>query len=358
MILLSINRFLKIALFSTVLAYSQSPYAHDGICSYGGSTDSLNKNLTIDPITLPSVSWSGAANAIPPIWVTTSVNGSKLSCSFRTVTSKMTFTAQTAPTGKFITVNGTSYPIFATPTNGIGYILALNTLSNAPVIIGSGTLFIGNNDSMDGNGFKFNQRLQLVSMGTLPNGSFTIPSMTLGTLSIIPTTNPTDYGGSITGNTQTRQLISNATTITLAAKTCSPTINNIQVTFPELFIYKDTFWANPVPQNFNLGLNCTQGPINAYITFSDANTPGNNSNILSLDPTSTASGVGIQIKYNNGPPINYGLDSPNAGNSGQFLLQSNLSGLVSLPFTASLIKTGTMKAGSFTARATFTFSYQ
>lgn len=352
--------FFKIIFVSIILLSSYHAHAagHDGICAYGGGIDDFYPYSKLDPITLPSVNWSGPANAIPPAWVTISTNGSGLRCTRAdNVTSKMTFTPTTAPTGKFITVNGTSYPIFATPINGIGYILALNTLSYTPVVISSDTTYIGNNQSTLNNGFKFNQRIQLVSTGTLPNGNFTIPSMILGTISIIPTTTPTD-GGTIASNTQKRQLISNATTITLAAKTCSPTINNIQVTFPELFIYKDTLWASPVQQNFNLGLNCTQGPINAYVTFSDANTPGNNSNILSLDPTSTASGVGIQIKYNNSPPINYGLDSASAGNSGQILLQGNLSGLSSLPFTASLIKTGTMKAGSFTARATFTFSYQ
>ncbi|WP_287877090.1 fimbrial protein [Aquitalea sp.] len=343
--------FLKIILYSTLLTNSLYVQAHDGICSYGGSIDNIVGK--IDNITLPNVTWTGGANSIPPIWVSSSINGTSLQCEFfQQVTSRMTFTPTTAPTGKFITVNGTSYPIFSTPITGIGYILALNTVGNPPVVIGSGTTFIGNNSNINVNGFKFNQRIQLVSTGTLPNGSITIPSMTLGNLIVI--SNDPAYASTA----RTFQLISNSSTLSLTARTCSPTINNIQITFPELFSYKGNIWGNNIGKSFNLGLSCTQGTVNTYMTFSDVNTPGNISNILSLAPTSTASGIGIQIKFNNGNPISYGLDSASSGNNGQFLLQNNVSGLISLPFVASLIQTGPILPGSFTARATFTFSYQ
>lgn len=95
------------------------------------------------------------------------------------------------------------------------------------------------------------------------------------------------------------------------------------------------------------------------MTFTDINNPGNTGNQLSLSPDSTANGFAIQIKNNNnGNFIYFGPDSANPGNTNQFLVINNATGTLSIPFSANIIKTGAVTAGDYTARATFTFSYQ
>jgi type 1 fimbria pilin len=82
------------------------------------------------------------------------------------------------------------------------------------------------------------------------------------------------------------------------------------------------------------------------------------SNLLSLTPSSTAKGIAVQISKADGTLVSFGPDSANPGTTNQFLVLNQLSGMQSLPFSARIIRTGTITPGSFTAISTFTFSYQ
>ncbi|BBF87473.1 fimbrial protein precursor [Aquitalea magnusonii] len=107
---------------------------------------------------------------------------------------------------------------------------------------------------------------------------------------------------------------------------------------------------------FSLTINCPNNT-NLNITFTDNNKIGQTTNVLTPDATSIAEGVGIQLQYN-GKIISFGPDSAEPGATGQIMLNSNLAGTQTFPFTASYIRTGALKAGSLKSTATFTLSYQ
>jgi len=65
----------------------------------------------------------------------------------------------------------------------------------------------------------------------------------------------------------------------------------------------------------------------------------------------------MQIKYNNAL-ISFGPDSANQGNTNQFLVQNAMLGSQTISFSALVTKTGPLAPGNFSAKATFTFSYQ
>jgi len=96
------------------------------------------------------------------------------------------------------------------------------------------------------------------------------------------------------------------------------------------------------------------------ITFTDAVNPANRSSVLALDKTSTAQGVGVQLKKKAGEVITLGAAVDTPGNPGQWTVATTRNGSVSIPMTASIVPTGgtSVRAGSLSAAATFTMSYQ
>ena len=148
--------------------------------------------------------------------------------------------------------------------------------------------------------------------------------------------------------------------------TCSVSTPSITVplTNPPYFSFKG-IGTTTGDQTFQIGLTCSGGSLNTstntYITFTDANQPGNTSTTLSL-PSSTgnASGLGLQI-LNGGTPIGYGPDSSAPGNTNQWKVGNIAQGVsaYNIPLTVRYIQTGaTVTAGKVTGRATFTLSYQ
>ena len=107
---------------------------------------------------------------------------------------------------------------------------------------------------------------------------------------------------------------------------------------------------------FNISINCP-GPTKLAITFTDNNNIGQTGSILTPTTTSTAKGIGIQLKYNN-QVISFGNDSANPGTINQIILNNNLTGTQTFPFAASYIRTGTITPGNLSAQTTFTLSYQ
>ncbi|BBF87471.1 fimbrial protein precursor [Aquitalea magnusonii] len=109
--------------------------------------------------------------------------------------------------------------------------------------------------------------------------------------------------------------------------------------------------------NFNIIVNCPS-LTNLNITFTDNNNRNNTGTMLTPTLSSIAQGVRIQLQYN-GNIIKFGPDSAEPGTTGQIVLNSNLAGTQTFPFTASYIRTGaSLKPGSLTSAATFTLSYQ
>ncbi|RQH03599.1 fimbrial protein [Paraburkholderia dinghuensis] len=114
-------------------------------------------------------------------------------------------------------------------------------------------------------------------------------------------------------------------------------------------------------QPFNIALNCSGGVTNSYtnvyITLTDAINPANITDTLPLTPSSTASGVGIQV-LNGTQTIHFGPDSSVAGNPNQWFAGSAANGAFNIPLTARYVRTGTMVPGTANGSATFTMSYQ
>jgi len=99
---------------------------------------------------------------------------------------------------------------------------------------------------------------------------------------------------------------------------------------------------------------------NAYVTLTDATNPTNTSQVLSLTPTSQASGVGVQI-LNGTTVLGYGPDSAAPGNTNQWYAGNIAVGTsrFTIPLSARYVQTGaTVTPGTANAQATFTMSYQ
>lgn len=116
-------------------------------------------------------------------------------------------------------------------------------------------------------------------------------------------------------------------------------------------------------KDFAISLACAGGSVgtvtNMYMTFTDANSPGNVSDHLTQVSTgAAATGAAIQVLYK-GSPVSFGPDSSAKGNPGQFFVQRAANGAVSIPFTARYVTTGDpITAGAVRSIATFTMSYQ
>lgn len=139
--------------------------------------------------------------------------------------------------------------------------------------------------------------------------------------------------------------------------TCSVLTNRVNVSLPDVKA-SDLRNAGSTAgdTSFSIGLNCTQGS-NVYITLTDKNNISNRTGILSLDQTSTASNVGIEILMNQ-KTVKFGPDSPVAGTVNQMSVGPSSPSLTSIPFAARYISLGNATGGVVNATATFTMSYQ
>lgn len=103
---------------------------------------------------------------------------------------------------------------------------------------------------------------------------------------------------------------------------------------------------------FFITLDCMAG-VSAYATVIDSNQLGNTGPNLSLDRTSTAQGVGIQLLYN-GTPIGFGA-------SNQFYAIGNEASpkaKYTIPFEANYVQTASnISAGSVSAKTVISFEY-
>jgi len=152
--------------------------------------------------------------------------------------------------------------------------------------------------------------------------------------------------------------------VTPKAPTCTVTTPRIPVQMTTSTTAFTGVGATASARNFSIGLACSGGltgtAVNAYVTLTDATTPGNRSTTLSLTPDSKASGVGIQILKDNVAlaygPDSSALDNPNRWWAGR--VKQGESGLV-IPLQARYVQTEPrITPGAANANASFTMSYQ
>lgn len=182
-----------------------------------------------------------------------------------------------------------------------------------------------------------------------------------GTLSSLPSVTIT-YAAVGLGcgvlNLGSQTLTVTATNGTVTALSCQVTTPSISVHLPTVSKSSlGTVGATAGGTQFTIGLNCASSGTNVYVTLTDATTPSNTSSNLSLKNTSTATGVALQLVRSNGTLVSYGPDSAVAGNTNQWLVGASAS-VSGISLSARYVATGTVTAGSVSAAATFTMSYQ
>ncbi|UVL43184.1 type 1 fimbrial protein [Pseudomonas sp. B21-040] len=249
------------------------------------------------------------------------------------------------------TVNGPLAPgftnVYKTNLNGIGIKFQatygwLGGFSDAPFT----TTF---SKTGAGGGVNYVQA-QLVVIGPIQSGILTaLPSMTIS------------YSGDCSNSPSVTWSVADGTVIN--ALTCAVSASSKNLSVPLGIVKTSEFGASGSTAgnaNFSIALeNCSTG-INLFATFTDANNPGNTSNVLSLtNDSQTASGVGIRLLTGNGATVRFGPDSYLPGTLNQMTLGPSSIGTVTLPFTASYVKTSnTITSGIANGIVTFTLSYQ
>ena len=246
--------------------------------------------------------------------------------------------------------------IFTTYKPGIGYSLALeltggSTCGSLPYTIWAGRANMTCRELL-GKSVTYKGKIHLIfyKIGTVSNSN--------GGISISPALSIWERSIDGSYNNVSGQIAITTNSFNVTAYTCSlqsSSVTNINLpkilssTLPSL---NSSTGSTP----FNIIINCpTNTRLN--ITFTDNNNIGQTTNILTPATTSTAKGVGVQLRYN-GNIISFGPDSAEPGTTNQIVLNSNLAGVQSFPFTASYIRTGTVTPGTLSSTATFTLSYQ
>ncbi|AOE88138.1 fimbrial protein [Pseudomonas sp. TCU-HL1] len=148
--------------------------------------------------------------------------------------------------------------------------------------------------------------------------------------------------------------------------TCNATQKTLNVSLGKInaSVFSGVNSTSP-EKSFAITLECSGGVVGAttslYMTMTDQTTPANRTDQLSLAPSSSASGVAIQV-LNGSNLIKYGPDSSEFGNENQWPVP-NGQGIgnqtLTIPLTARFIQTQpTIVPGLAKGHATFTLSYK
>lgn len=116
-------------------------------------------------------------------------------------------------------------------------------------------------------------------------------------------------------------------------------------------------------KSFNVQLKCSGGTQGAttrmYMGMTDANTPGNSSDVLTLSANSNAKGVGVRILRDGATAVRFTPDASISGGPNQWHVGQFGNEVVDIPFTAYFVPTGDpIIAGTANAAATYTIDYQ
>ncbi len=147
--------------------------------------------------------------------------------------------------------------------------------------------------------------------------------------------------------------------LTVASQTCKVKHSSIDVDLPRI-MSKDLqdIGSTTGDTKFSIDLDTCAIGVGINLTLTDVAKPDNASNVLSLNKSSSAKGIGYQILYN-AIPIKFGPDSAIAGNQNQWSIGNATSENISIPLTARYLRTsGTLTPGAAIGQASFTMSYQ
>ncbi|MBL5826384.1 fimbrial protein [Serratia fonticola] len=256
-----------------------------------------------------------------------------------------------APVVSSMTLDGSSYSIYPTGAPGVGYIWKSGELLSS---------FIGTAYPVSGTSVQYSRTwkvssdftnytvgrsayIALVKYATIQSGP--VPSLQIG-----------QDGAMVAYNSQIQTGLGSiffASNVIVNVLACSIGNANIQVPLED--VMADTFTAagtTAKPKDFNLELNCDAGArVNAMLTGAQ-NTDTSAAGVLQLTGAGSAgvaSGVGIQILYNNAP----------LALNNNMVLKTSAGGQETFPFTAQYYQTkDSVTAGSANAIATLNLTYQ
>ncbi|MGO2333423.1 fimbrial protein [Providencia sp.] len=341
----------KILLSLWIVTYSMSGYSVD---------------LTLSPAT---ITYSNPADAVTDFDLLTgnwnATGNEPRFCEVPNSSGNMTkavIVSSSPSSGYSAVMEGVTYTIFSSNMPGVGWIMGSKD-TNAPAwtpltqnetqvypFSGGGT---GGSTS-----FGANIRFAFVKLPMdLSPGSNTFPSQKIADFRC--------YQGS--SLIRTASINVNTTNINVLALSCEVTSAK-SVSIP-LGGANGFSTAELPPVNGNFGdystdvtLRCDSGVV-PWMTLTDASNVGNTSNIIGLSPSSTASGVGVQVFYNNESTAkSLGIDSASKGNPNQFQVGNKSTGngqMVTISLNFKYIRMQeSVTPGDANATASVTLSYQ
>lgn len=305
------------------------------------------------------MTYSGPADSVTPGNIIGSTWHSTISvkqvfwCGYVFTCSKGTLepSSSAISSGISITVDGVNYTVFETGVPGVGYIIGLKDFNGSTYVpLQTGITQSYPADSTNGYAttLGWSAKVTFIKTGSaLKSGVYQTPTINAAIL--------TAYNN----ETKTAKVIVYPVTITVTASGCTVGTKSANVDLGNIDIHTlPTVGSTSPSGSFTVGLTCDANiAVNAVMT--DQTTPSNTSSVVSLTGNSTASGVGVQFFYNGTGPLMMGPDSPAAGTTNQFFIQTTTAAqTLSLPFQAQYIRTGELVPGTANALASITFSYQ
>jgi len=260
------------------------------------------------------------------------------------------------------TVNGTEIlagsGIYQTSVGGIGVKFFVVDGPVQTLITSTSGGYTSGTIAAPGNGALPGILAHLVVTGPVESG-YALTSLPTVTV----TFTPTGICGWSTGIANT--VPTSASNSVVVPITCTVTTPSVNVNLPAVSLAAlNAVGRTAGDTRFPIGLSCAPGA-NVYITLSDATTPANTASLLTLAPSSTAQGIKLRI-LNDAGPVQFGPDSAEVGTAHQWLLGASES-VTGISLTVQYYRDdtnpsgsspATVAAGSVSAQATFTLSYQ
>lgn len=292
-----------------------------------------------------------------PIGTTWIATGSGMMCDRRPEKdiSHAYITPISTPTGMTTTLDGIQYVVFGIGAPGIGWIMSVkDTNANKfTPLLNNENQWYPSPGTMNDERQTIGGNIKITFIKTenrLVTGTTVIPAQSVA--KIVCRNNQGREVDSAFIKTPSRQ-------IKITARACTvgtPKNDTIQMgNFnPINFTTVGSLAGN---KTYNITLNCDPN-IELYGTISDQSSLSNRTENVLLSSDSTASGVAVQVSYNN-KVLSLGPDASSSGQINQFdITNTKDGGIINIPLTFNYIRTGTLRAGSANALVGVTFSYQ
>jgi len=310
-----------------LLALTLAPLSAFAVCSLSsGRTETVSMTVSPATITIDPSTPVGTVLATSPV-TNPNPNSSQVTCT-NTTTIGVVNAMGDQPNG--------SATIYPTGVAGVGYRLLHPDNSNYLPPWGF--------DSIDSGTYTLSvaTAVQLIKTGPISGGS-TLGAGTLGYW---------QYQGSARNGNFNAETFMLANNVKFVQPTCTVTTTSIAVTLPTvsntaLSAAGQTAGATA----FNIGLTCSAAAAGQDVAIQfDANKqPANTTGVITLNTSSSAKNVGVQLTDNSFQPVNFGTPAP-AG--------TTITGGNNLTYYARYYALSTgVSAGSVSATATFTISY-